>query len=483
MAQGGTGGSFVTQQRLKKSAFGELLTADLTAYIQATGVYGFIPPNFRSYTQLGGTTGVVDRMFTVTSGTTAYAYGAIQSLRSLNYNPGQAGLARFTALFQNSAENHWSGVGLVTITDELSFGYEGTVFGIWYRREGAAEVRTITVTVPSSGATNLTLTLDSVAYTIPLTAGTASQNTYEIANWLNANQTAWVADQIDGTLIISSQSDGPKSGTYSYSHATSTGTIVQNKAGVTKTSTHIPQSGWNRDVCEWLDPSKGNVYEIIYPYLGFGSVEFYVKSPNTFDFELVHVLEYENQNTRPSLSNPSLHFGMYSASIGSTTNVTVQCASTALFVLGTVKKTRNPRTIGGTQTVSTTFTNVVSVRNRRTYNSVYNQVEIEPIHLTVASESGKTVQIEVRTNPTFSGSTNFLNVGNNLVSDYDVSSNTVSGGTLLASFTISPGQTLSVDLVPFEIRVPPSLTISVSARVVSGPPSSVTASITYYEDL
>jgi len=105
----------------QKTAFGELSVAQDTPFIQNTAVYGFIPTNFREYTSLSGTTGVTNRMFTVTTGTTIYGYGAIQSFRSLNYNAGQGGSAKFTALFQNNAASSWTGVGLVNLSDELSF--------------------------------------------------------------------------------------------------------------------------------------------------------------------------------------------------------------------------------------------------------------------------------------------------------------------------------------------------------------------------
>lgn len=477
--------SYFPNQKLDKSAFGELMVAKLTPFVQNTAVYNFIPNNFREYSAGSGTTGVTNRMFTVTTGTTIYSYGNIQSFRSVNYNAGQGGLGRFTALFQNNVASSQSGVGLITIADELSFGYSGTTFGIWYGTGGIAEVRTITVTAPSSGSTNLTLTLNSVAYTIPLTSGTAAFNAYEIATWLNntANQTVWSADQVDSTVIISAQSDGAKGGTYTYSHATSTGTFTSNTTGVTKTSTHIPQTTWNMDTCSWLDQTKGNVYQIAYQYLGFGNIIFSIEDPSTGLFKNVHNIEYANSNTTPSLNNPSMKFGMYAYSIGSTTDITVQCASVGLFVQGEIFKTRNPRAVKNTQTVSTSFTNILTIRNRKTYNSLINQVEIEPINISLSSESSKNVEIEIRTNPTFSGATNFTSAGTNLVTDIDTTTNTVSGGTLLAAFTISSGQNIDVNLKDLEISIPPSLRLCISARVTSGASSVVTGTLTYYEDL
>lgn len=466
------------------TGFGELNTAENVAFIQGSGAYEFIPTNFRTYTTLSGTAGVTNRMFTTTCGTTSLGYGAIQSFRSLNYKAGQGGLARFTAVFPSNVASHWSGVGLVNLSDELSFGYNGTAFGIWHRYGGVAECRTITVTGGSGGSTNLTLTLNTVEYTIPLTSGTTSHNAYEIATWLNANQSVWTADQVGATVIIIAQSDGAKSGTYSFSHASATGSIAQNKAGVTKTSTHIPQSSWNVNTrSDDFDPTKGNVYQIKYQYLGFGNIYFYIENLDSGLFDLVHVIKYSGRNTLPSLRQPSLRFGMYSASIGGTTDVSVQCASVACFVQGKITKIRNPRAVKNTQSVSTSFTNVLTLRNRKSYNSLHNQVEIEPLNLTIASESSQSVEVEVRGNATFSGGTNFANVGTNLVGDVDTTANTVSGGTLLAAFTLGSKGNLSINLAQYEIAVPPSLQLTISAKVVSGASSNVTVALTYYEDL
>lgn len=482
-----TNGNQTTQIIKPLSAFGDVMTATETPYVQSTAVYGFIPNNFRSYTSSGGSTGVTDKMFTVQSGTTIYGYGAIQSFRSLNYNAGQGGYAKFTGLFKNSVENSWTGIGLVNLSDELSFGYNGTTFGTWHRYGGVAEARTITVNVASSGSTNLTLTLDSVAYTIPLTAGTTVHNASEIAAWLNSNQSVWGADQLDNTVVLIALSDGAKSGTYTYSHATSTGTFTTNRTGVTKTSNHTPKASWNvSTTSNWstaLDPTKGNVFKIEYQYLGFGDIYYSIENPDTGLFEVVHVLKWANVNTRPSLDNPSLRFGIYAASIGSTTNLTIQCASVALGVQGTVFKTRNPRAVKQTQSVSTSFTNILTIRNKRAFNGYPNQIEIEPLLLSVSSESTKNVEIEFRTGVVFSGGTNFTSVGSNLVGDIDTTANTYTNGTLLAAATISGGGSVSIDLEKLKIRIPPTLTITVGARVTSGASSNVTAAFNYYEDL
>ena len=481
----------INVKNLQQTAFGELNTAELRPYIQNVPVYNLIPANFREFTALSGTTGAESKMFKVTSGTTAYGYGAIQSFRALNYRTGQGGVARFTAIFESSAANSQQGVGLLNLSDEFSFGYNGTTFGIWHRYGGYAEARTIEVTGASGGSTDLELVLNSVTYTIPLTSGTVQHNAYEIATWLNANQSIWVADQLDDTVIISATSDGAKSGTYSYSHATSTGTITQNVAGVTKTSDHIPQNTWNVDKMPTLDPSLGNVYMIKYQYLGFGGIKFYIEDPDTVEasFKHVHTIKYANANTLPSVTNPSMHWGMYAFNAdipmtsGSTTDLVVRSASCYAGTEGVESPTRNPRGYSNTQSVvNGALKNIITLRNRRTYNGYINQVEVEPKFLTISSESNKNCEFKIVTNPTFSGDTNFQLAGNNLVIDVDLTANTVSGGTELTGGTISAGQSISIDLEALRVRIPPTLKLCI-AVLNNGTTADISASITWYEDI
>lgn len=477
---------FYRRSDRSRTAFGEVNVAENFPYIQAAPTYNFLPSNFRAYTSGTGSATVQNRMFNCQTGAGVGGYGAIQSFRSVNYKPGEGGMARFTALFETSVANSWQGVGLVNLGDELSFGYNGTAFGIWHRSGGVAEVRTLTITTASGGATDATLTLNDTAYTIPLTSGASEAFTaYEIAAWLNANQSVWHADQQGDDVIISALSDAAKSGTYSFSHATAAGTIAQTTAGVTKTSTHIPQSAWNGKSANWLKPEKGNVYQIEYQYLGFGDIRFLVEDPENGRFQTVHVIKYANANTSPSLGNPSLRLGMYCVSLGSTTNLTVKSGSMAGFTQGKRVPTRNPRSATNTQTISTTMNNILTIRNRKTYNGYNNQVELEPYRLTVANEGSKSLQVEIRATTSLSNAFLFEENGTNLVSDISTTDGVqLTGGRLLGAFTVAGGASETFLLAEDRIRIPPTLNLVVQAvKGSGGTGASATATLTWYEDV
>lgn len=467
----------------ESSAFGEISTTKNEPFVKGNFEYGFVPSNFREFTSGTGTTGVSNQMGLVTTGGGVGGYGAIQSFRSVNYKAGQAAMVRACALFEATDSGCEQGVGLANIGDELSFGYKDNDFGTWHRYGGLAEVQIISITVPAAGAETLTLTLNGTGYSIPLTAGTVEHNAGEIADWLRDNQSVWGADQLDNQVFVSALSDGPKSGAYSYSSSgASTALFVQQTAGVTKTSTHTKQTNWNLNTVSWLDPSKLNIYQIKYQDMA-GAIIYSIMHPDTGDFIDVHLETALNSTTVPTLNNPSLRTTFYVVSFGTTEDLKVSCAWLKAAVQGEVSKTRNPRAFENTQSVGTTFTNILTIRNRRTYNGYINQVEIEPLELTIANEGSKNMEVEVRSTTTTTAQRDFTNVGTNLVSDVDVSAVEQTGGRLLAAFAVGANSSIAVDLAALEIRLPPTLNFIIQGKRASGSAADATAALIWYEDV
>lgn len=395
-------------------------------------------------------------------------------------------ITEVSGYFSSSVANSWQGMGLISIGEEMSFGYNGVDFGVWHRYGGLSEVRTITVTGAAGANTNLTLTLNSVAYTIPLTTGTVEHNAYEIAAWLNANQSVWGADQLDDTVIINALSDGTKSGTYTFSHGTATGTIAQNTAGVTKTSDFIAQDNWNGSVFSGFDPYKGNLYMVQYQNMGFGNIIYSIMNPNTSRYETVHTIKWPSSSTTVGIPNPSLRAGMYCVSLGSTTNLDVYASGFEAAVGGNANKTRNPRSYSATQEITTTNeTAILTLRNRRTFNNYNNQVEIEPLNITVSNETARNATVRVRSTTATGIEQDFTNVGTNLVSDVDTTAITYTGGRLLASKSLSPTGSVDINLAALEISQPPTLNlvITVERAATGGANQNFTGTITWYEDI
>ena len=147
------------------------------------------------------------------------------------------------------------------------------------------------------------------------------------------------------------------------------------------------------------------------------------------------------------------------------------------------KKTRNPRAITNTQSIATTETAILILRNRRTYNGFINQVEIEPQIVSVSSEANKNTIFRVRAIENFTSEVDFQTAGTNLVGDVAKTSVAFSGGRLLAAEIVSPGQGTKFNLKELNVRAPPGLHLIITGEKISGTAADMTASITWFEDL
>lgn len=472
-----------------ETAFGEIFIAKKKPVIRGSPQYNLLPANWRTYTATGGSAAVTGKQFICQTGTSVGGYGVVRSLRSVNYHPGTGVIGYFAGYFTAGIALSQQGIGFFNIGDGYLFGYNGADFGIIHQYGGKPEVRTVTVSVASSGSTNLTLTLNDVVYTIPLTAGTTEHNSYEIETWLNANQSVWSAKQNDSEVVLMALTEGAKNGAYSYSHATSSGSIAQTTAGATKTTAFYAQEDWTlNDLSTWgtaFDPTKGQSYAIQYHGVRYGMVEFFVMDQDSGRYIPVHRITFNNTGTAISLNNSSMRIGVYAASLGSSgTNLTAAAGCMSAYQAGEDDPVRNPRGDANTQTtVGTDFTNIMTVRCKEVYNGEPNQIEIEPLLVTGRTETSKGAVLAIFTNATFSGETNFTDLANNLVSEVDKTKNTITGGTPIAQFDVAANSPLRETLKELSIRVPPTISITLAMKVNSGAASDCSAALTWYEDV
>jgi hypothetical protein len=117
------------------SVFGELITAGLTPIVQADFVYG-LNSNLFSSTVTGSGTATSTNQVGITSTTAAASSSSlIQTVRRAKYRAGEGIIARFTAQFTTGAANSTQTAGLRNAAiDGWFIGYNGTQFGIMYRR-------------------------------------------------------------------------------------------------------------------------------------------------------------------------------------------------------------------------------------------------------------------------------------------------------------------------------------------------------------
>jgi hypothetical protein len=91
-------------------------------------------------------------------------------------------------------------MGVGHAEDGAYFGYKGVDFGILYNSRGKREVQTLTISTKSSTAESITVTLNTVPYTVAVTHGASTITTaYEISLGTYAG---WRAEAVGNTVIF-----------------------------------------------------------------------------------------------------------------------------------------------------------------------------------------------------------------------------------------------------------------------------------------
>lgn len=475
--------TFIPQDRISKSTFGDDVSMEFDAQVAIKAVYGILD-NTQTFTASGGSVAATNSEFVLQTGTTVGAYSVLWSRRPIVYSPGIGAEARITARFTTGIASSQQLCGLLSAADAMFFGYNGTSFGTMHRRGGEFEIRVLTVNVAAGGAETVTVTLNGTAYTASVTAGTTTQNAHEIEVGLNAGAAAslWYIQHIGATVVFVARGVGARSGSYSAtSTGALTGTITQTKAGASATEAWTAQASWNIDTASWLDPTKGNLYRFEFAYLGYGPLIYSVFHEDRRVWVPVHAIDWQNNNTQTNIGNPSMRVGWVSASLGSTTNLTVAGAS-AMAGLQGVKN--YARSFGGygVATGVTTETQVLTVQVRREFGGRACNAVLKPLVLSIGTDSTKGAIFRLLRNPTVSGTTAHAYVDKTeSIALTDTAGTTVSGGRLLGVYSVGPSGRATISLSDQNMFQIAGDELVITAQVTSGAASEMTASLVWEE--
>lgn len=460
----------------------ETIVSESVIVAQASPAYNIIPKDFESVVVGGGTASVSNGEFSVTSGTSQGASATIKSIKSFGGKIGQIIIGRFGARFPSSQSNSWQGVGFLGAGDEASFGYNGSSFGIWHRYGGRQEIRKLTLSNNALNG-NAFLTLNDVLYNISLSNGNLGVKAKEIAAHLNSNATDLKAWQNEESVYIAYLSDGPKNGTFSWFCFVADGVITREQAGITKTSDFVSQENWNIDGKSDLDPTKGNIYQIKYFSIGYGQIRYSILDDSSGKFIDVHVISNNNSSTSVFFDNQSLNCGFYCINITNETSISAYSSGFSVSICGKEQGGKNTVGFSSIRSVSTSFYNVLTIRNKKIFNGRINQTNIKPKMLFVSSEATKISRIKLIINATLAGNPNFQNIVSNSLAEYDTDGTSVSGGVFIAAISLPPSGSAQIDLSKLNIEIPPSYTLSVAALVSSGSAANISADLTWEEDI
>lgn len=250
---------------------------------------------------------------------------------------------------------------------------------------------------------------------------------------------------------------------------------------------YISQASFNEDLLDGtgksgitIDPTKLNVFQIQFQYLGAGAIKFSVENSNTGEFVPFHIIKYSNLNIVPSLYNPSLPLRIKAENTTNSTNIIIKTASMAGFIEGIGPELGSPYSHVAQKSTITTETAIFSIRSLSNFAAVLNKVISHLIFINASSDGTKNVDIRIYKNATLGGVPAWVEVDSGLsVIEYDESGTTVSGGKLVFSTTLAKVDQLEINVSELHIYINPGETLTLTAQSVNA--SDVGGSLSWKE--
>lgn len=437
-------------QELETTAFGELLGAQLSPVINVDFSY-VLHPEIVTTRLNNGSASVDSNRLKLSTGAAANQSAELLSKHTLKYHAGLGALARFTALFTTGVTGSSQIIGIGSAGDGFFFGFNGEDFGVLRRQRGISEIRSLQITTKSTTAEDITITLDGDAdATVTVTDATAGDVT-TTANDIAAHDFSnlgrgWKAVAVGDTVNFISYCADSYTGTYSLSGATTAvGTFTQKLAGAAPTDNWTPQTSWNKDKFDGsgesgitLDPTKGNVFQIKFQWLGFGQIRFYIEHAVDGLLELVHTIDYANENTLPSINNPTLPLCAIAQNEANTSDIVLYSSSMGGFTEG---KKPHPE-IHHVHIIDVTFTSTtvvpaITLHNNGVFESKLNRVRMKITGISVAVESGKPALIQVIRDGTLTGASFSDHATGDSVALVDTAATAIADGEIVSAFSVS----------------------------------------------
>lgn len=482
-------GSFGPAQR---SAFGEPYAIPITPILQLDALYGLPSTEFETFIASSGTATTERDMFKVSTGTSVGGYGVIRSRRLARYRPGQGMMARFTASFTTPVAGTTQRAGFFAQEQALQIGFDGTRFGILRQNDGKAELRVLTLSAGASGAgETATITLNGTSYTVALTNSSIEQNAAEIAA---AGRTGYVLDQEDNKVYFFATSNGPQTGTFSFSSTGSAaGTFSQQQAGVADTNNWIYQEDFNIDKLDGtgssgitIDFTKLNIYQISFRWLGAGEMRFSVENPDTGDMMFFHHIHYSNRNTDVSLDNPSFRLGYVAANLSASTipDLVVRGGSMAAFNEGVVEDVAYPSAVSSSKSSlgSNTWHHLLTIRNPLVFKNKVNlrNVILERISMAFQGNDPLEVALILDGTPSTILFYNGVDLTDTISSYYSTTTATFTNPITRFRSIVNINGSINLDIKILSMVIPPQCGISLAVRSTQ-PISKVTAALVWNE--
>jgi len=477
---------------LVKSSFGDLSVVNLTSLTDVEFSY-ILHPEIVNTRLNNGTASVDANRMKLSTGAGANQSAQLFTRVPVKYHAGIGALVRYSGVYTSGVDGSDSLLGVGDSGDGFFFGYNGPLFSILRRKGGNPEIRSLQITTKSTTAENITITLDGNAdATVTVTDATATDAT-TTANEIAAHDFSnlgrgWTAVALGAIVNFISYDSSPRTGTYSLSGTTAVGTFSVKLSGVTPTDTWTAQTDWSEDTFDGngpsgltLDPTKGNVFQIRYQWLGFGQIRFYIEHSEDGEPHHVHSINYANTDTTPSINSPTLPLCGMVENTTNTTDMLLYSSSMGGFSEGVPPEP----TVTHVHIVPITLTSetvvpIITLHNNGVFAGKINRIRMKITDISVEVESGKPIVIQVITGAELTGASFEDHSAGESVALFDISATAISNGETIKAFPVSTAfdkeKTVSIPVEPTEF-----LAIA-GAQTTTGTNSVVKLIVTWSED-
>lgn len=222
-----------------------------------------------------------------------------------------------------------------------------------------------------------------------------------------------------------------------------------------------------------FNPQLGNVYQILFQWLGFGEIRYYVEIPSLGSFSIASKIQYANTTTDVSLRNPTLPLMAEVKNNGNTFDIILKTPSATAGLDG------NPDnqalvTIDGLSVLDTAYTTpgvevpILTLRNNVDYaggaGNNRTPLRIDTISLAASNTNVRSVVFKLVLNGNLTGASYSDISANTTPGQEDTTATAISGGSLNFPFTvIANTSSKEVDLIGKKIDLAPGDTLTVTA--------------------
>lgn len=178
-------------------------------------------------------------------------------------------------------------------------------------------------------------------------------------------------------------------------------------------------------------------------------------------------LDFINKLNRPHISQPIQSIAMEIERANGSGEATIKSASWSAGHIGLhiLNSSERGFSTSNLKTNVSTRANILTIRNKATFNSKQNKISIKLSFVTFASDGNKIAIFNFWRNATLGGTPEYIDIdSNNSIVDYDISGTTVTNGINEGNFTLGKIDSKAIPLEELEIILFPGDIFTISGE-------------------